>query len=80
MHGMKERSDEMELNESACSTFILPIHQEPRPGQRVELVMKNGKTKQATATRMHTRQGQYIQYFHRRKAVDINDIAGWRKL
>jgi len=62
---------------ASCSVFLLPISQEPRPGQRVMVRLKNGKTRECTATLMVTDQGQYTQYFHRRRAIDINQIAGW---
>ena len=60
-----------------CSVFLLPISQSPRPGQRVIVHLKNGKSYECTATIMITNQGQYTQYFHRRRAIDINQIAGW---
>lgn len=55
----------------------MPLSQEPRPGQRVIVHLKNGKTRECTATLMITDQGRYTQYFHRRRAIDINQIAGW---
>lgn len=39
--------------------------------------LKDGKARECTATLMHTDQGTFTQYFHRRRAIDINQIAGW---
>lgn len=77
MENTKNKAAEGCSSQSSCSVFLLPISQEPRPGQRVMVRLKNGKTRECTATLMTTDQGTFTQYFHRRRAIDINQIAGW---
>jgi hypothetical protein len=60
-----------------CALFLLPVSQDPRPGQRVMVHLKSGEAIECVATRITSKDGTFTQYYHNRKSVDINQIAGW---
>ena len=49
----------------------------PQPGQRITVVMKDGRQLDCAATMIYTSQSEGIVIYHKRRAIDESKAKGW---